>query len=128
MKAGIRLIQIFFTGAVKKVYGQYINYRPAFTVNNQYRTTFLGYQTQTLDLHIDYRPANQSITNWRASEASETLSGLNNENWRYMLFTCIYIYIYIYLLHRLAKWTNQIIEILLYFASERSKRDTIKSK
>ena len=33
------------------------------------------------------------VRNWRASEASETLLGLNNENRRYMLFIGIYIHL-----------------------------------
>jgi len=34
---------------------------------------------------------NSSLLYWQASEASKTLSGVNNGNWRYK-----YIYIYIY--------------------------------
>ena len=34
------------------------------------------------------------MSNWRASEASETLIGLNNGNRRY-IYICICIYIYI---------------------------------
>ena len=35
------------------------------------------------------------MTSSRASKASETLSSLNNENRRYILFICIYISYYI---------------------------------